>query len=78
VNPDQLPIADSASDPVVLTAQTLDRLDPFGLVKTGDTRFNRVVVVLTLLCDEVQFLKETAARKLYDQLALFGHTKVGG
>lgn len=75
VNPGVVPVGDGAGDPVVLTCHPTDRVELMDLATTGDAAFNKIIIVLTALCDEVAFLRSHAEAKYFAQLSLFGHSK---
>ena len=68
------PVADSAGDPVALTLQAPDRVDLTFLMRTSDEAYNKIMVCLLALCEEVAFLRATAEAKFFAPLALFGHS----
>jgi hypothetical protein len=74
--PTTLPSPSAAQgDPVLLSGQPADRVDLYLLARSKDENFNKIMVTLTALCEEVSFLKRTAEAKFYAQLSLFGHSK---
>lgn len=76
LNADSVPMRDTASDPIVLTAHPTDRVDHNVLIATPYLDFNKIITVFAALCDEVEFLKHDAATKFYAPLALFGASQV--
>jgi hypothetical protein len=74
INPDVVPVTDSAADPVLLSAETSERC--VDIAQTGSVEFNKIVTVLAALCDEMAFLTSTAEAKFFAPFALFGHSKV--
>ncbi len=75
INPEVEPVADGASDAVLLTCHPADRVDATSLIATSNAPFNKVVLVLGALCDEAAFLRERARARFYAFLSLFGHSK---
>jgi WASH complex subunit 7 len=63
------------SDPVLLSAAPTDRVDIVKLARSSDPAFNKIMVTLAALCEEVSFLRATAEAKFYAQLMFFGHSK---
>jgi len=65
----------SAGDPVHLSLQGPDRVHPPNLVRTSDDPFNKIMVCLMTLCEEVVFLRGQAEGKFFTPLYFFGHTQ---
>ena len=59
-------------DPIQVHMSPEERVDVNDLIRTDNDLLNRVMVVFAYLCDEVQYLEQTAEETFYGPLLVFG------